>query len=105
MPARFTTLEHQIDAGFKDVKPDAAIKQIEYWEDQLKDAEFHGAKTLVHDLGALKKALHADTPDTAAIKTLVAKLGGETTRSASHAEGAAAEKLKTVGAKLEKIGA
>ena len=104
MPARFTTLEHQLDHGLTSVKPDAAIKQIDYWEDQLKDADFRGAKTLLHDLDALKKALSAETPDAAKVKELVAKLGGETTRSAAHAQGAAADKLKDVGAKLEKVG-
>ena len=104
MPARFTTLEHQIEQGLDTVKPDAAAKQIEYWEGQLKDADFRGAKTILHDLEALKKALHGDKPDGAAIQKLVAKLGAETVRSASNAEGAAAEKLKTVGAALEKAG-
>ena len=105
MPARFTALEHQIEQGLGSVAPEAGAKQIEYWEGQLKDADFRGAKTILHDLEALKKALHAPTPDSAAIKKLVAKLGEETTRSASSAEGAAAEKLKTVGEKLEKAGA
>lgn len=104
MPTRFTTLQHQIEQGLETVKPDAAVKQIDYWEAQLKDADFRGAKTILHDLEALKKALHAGTPDGAAIKTLLAKLGGETTRSASHAEGPAAEKLKEIGGKLEAAG-
>ena len=104
MPTRFTTLEHQLDQGLETVKPDAGIKEVEYWEAQLKDADFRGAKTILHDLEALKKALHAPTPDAAAIKKLVAKLGGETARSASNAEGPAAEKLKGVGAKLEQAG-
>ena len=104
MPARFTALEHQIEQGLETVKADAGSKQIDYWEAQLKDADFRGAKTILHDLEALKKALHAGTPDGAAIKKLVAKLGAETARSASNAEGAAAEKLKSIGAALEKAG-
>lgn len=105
MPARFTTLSHQLEKGLDTIKPDAGIKQIEYWENELKDVETPGVKTLLHDLEALKKLLHAETPDSEKIKKLVHKLGGETTRMGAKADEKTADKVKELGAKLEEAGA
>ena len=102
MPARFTTLNNALEKGLDSVKPDAAIKQIEYWETELKAVEVSGVKGLLHDLESLKKKLQADEIDGPAIQTLVRKLGGETGRIAGRVDGAAGETLKDVGAKLEK---
>lgn len=105
MPTRFTTLDHALDKGLETMPAAAAVKQIETWETELKGAEFTGAKGLVHDLEALKKLLHAEPVDGAAVQKIVAKLGGETTRSASHATDEKAKaKLKEVGEKLEAAG-
>lgn len=102
MPARFTTLSNALDKGVETLKPDAAVKQIEYWEEQLKDVDVSGVKGLLGDLASLKKKLEADEPDADAIKKLVAKLGGETTRIAGRVEDEkVAEKLKDVGERLE----
>lgn len=105
MPARFTSLNNQLEKGLDSVKPDAAIKQIEYWENELKDVDVSGVKTLLHDLEALKKLLHAETPDEAKIKTLVGKIGGETTRIGGRADEKTADKVKELGEKLEKAAA
>ena len=94
MPARFTTLHNALEKGLDSVKPDAAIKQIEYWEGELKDVEVAGVKGLLHDLEALKKKLQADEIDGPAVQKLVQKLGGETGRIAGRVDGPAAEKLK-----------
>ncbi len=103
MAARFTKLNNALEKGLDSVPPSAAVEQIEYWEDQLKGADFSGAKGLLHDLESLKKHLTADKPDNAAIGKLTAKLGGETTKAAGHAEDdAVAEKLKDLGGKLSK---
>lgn len=105
MAARFTTLTNALEKGLDTVKPDAGVTVVEYWENELKGADFPGAKGLLHDLESLKKKLQADEPDGDAIKKLVAKLGGETTKAAARAEDEkVAEKLKDVGAKLEKAG-
>ena len=104
MPARFTTLNNQIDKGLHTIKADAGIKQIEYWENELKDVEVSGVKSLLHDLEALKKLLHAETPDDAKVKALVAKIGGETTRIGGRADDKTADKIKELGGKLEKAG-
>ena len=105
MPARFTTLTNALDKGVETLKPDAGIKQIEYWENELKDVDVSGVKGLLADLASLKKKLQAEEPDGEAIKKLVAKLGGETGRIAGRVEDdKVAEKLKDVGERLEKAG-
>lgn len=105
MPARFTTLSHALDKGLGEMKPDAAVKQIEYWEGELKGVDVSGVKGLLHDLDALKKALQTDEIDGEKVQKLVEKLGGETTRIGGRVDGAAAEKLKEVGGKLEQAAA
>ena len=106
MPARFTTLHNQLEKGLETVKADAGVKQIDYWENELKAVEVSGVKGLVHDLDALKKKLAADEPDTAAVKTLLAKIGGETVRIAGRLDDEkAAAKVKEIGEMLEKAGA
>ena len=103
MPARFTTLTNALDKGVETMKPDAAVKQIEYWENELKGIEVAGVKGLLHDLESLKKKLQADEPDTASIKTLLGKIGGETGRIAGRADDEkVAEKLTDLGERLEK---
>ena len=101
MPARFTTLDHAVEKGLDSLKPDAAVKQIEYWEGELKGVDTPGVKGLMHDLESLKKHLQASEIDGAAIQKLVQKLGGETGRIAARVEGPVGEKLKTLGTKLE----
>ena len=106
MPARFTTLNNELEKGLDTIKPAAGIKQIEYWENELKGVEVSGVKGLLHDLEALKKLLGAESPDSAKIKALVHKLGGETTRMGAKAQDEkVAEKVKELGGKLEKAGA
>lgn len=106
MPARFTTLNNAIEKGLETLKPDAAVKQIETWKAELEKVEVSGVKGLVHDLDALEKALHAPEPDGANVKTLLHKIGGETTRIAGKVEDEkVAANLKTLGEQLEKAGA
>ncbi len=104
MAARFTTLANALDKGLESLKADAAVKQIEYWENELKDVEVAGVKGLLHDLESLKKKLQADEVDGAAVKTLLAKIGGETVRMAGRSDEKVKDKLKEVGEKLETAG-
>ncbi len=62
--------------------------------------EAPGVKTIVRDLESLKKHLHADTIDGAAIQKLVAKLGHETVTLAGKADSKNAEKVKALGEAL-----
>lgn len=101
MPARFTATANAFEKGVDSITPAAATKLIDDWESSLKDADFPGAKTIVRDLEALKKALGGDQPDAEKIKTLVAKLGDETIKSAGHATDATKPKLEELGKALK----
>lgn len=103
MPARFTATENAFAKGVESITPAAAIKLIDGWEESLKDAEFSGAKTIVRDLEALKKALHTDKPDAEKIKSLVAKLGAETTKSAGHSTPNTKDKVAALGKTLSSL--
>ena len=104
MPARFTTLINALEKGLESLKTDAAVKQIEYWENELKSVEVAGVKGLSHDLESLKKKLQADEVDGQAVKALLAKIGGETARIAGRTDDKTQAKLKEVGEKLEASG-
>ncbi len=99
MPQFAATIKHIME-GLTSFTISAAVKNIEGWEEKLKDIETPGAKTIVKDLENLKKHLHADELDGKAIGTLVAKLGKETVALAKHGEGDTAEKVKSLGEAL-----
>ena len=103
MPVHFTATENAFSKGVDNITPAAAVKLIEDWETSLMDADFAGAKPIIHDLDALKKALHADKPDAAKIKALVGKLGGETTKAAGHATPATKDKVAALGKTLSSL--
>lgn len=83
------------------LKPDAAIKNIEGWEEFLSKHEVEGAQKLTTDLDKLKKLLAADELDDTKIKALMQKLGKETAALAAHAKGADAEHIKKLGTTLQ----
>ena len=83
------------------LKPEAAVKNIEGWEQFLEKHEVEGAKKLTTDLDKLKKLLQADELDDTKIKALMQKLGKETEALASHAKGSEAESVKKLGAALQ----
>jgi hypothetical protein len=99
MPQFDATIKH-IKDGVKTMTVAAAVKNIEGWEATLEKVEEPGAKTIVKDLESLKKHLHADKIDSAAIRKLVVKLGHETVAMAGKAEGKNAEKIKALGEAL-----
>nr|WP_295663919.1 hypothetical protein [Polymorphobacter sp.] len=103
MPARFTATENAFEKGVDKITPAAAIKLIDDWEVSLKDVDVPGAKTIVRDLEALKKALGADQPDAEKIKTLVGKLAGETTKIAGHATPSTKDKVAALGETLASV--
>ena len=78
MPARFTTLNTAIKNGLKSMTVNAAVKQIEYWEDQLKDVEVTGVKGIQTDPHSLKSKLQADDIDGDAVKTVLSSLAEKT---------------------------
>ncbi len=99
MPQFAATIKH-IKEGVKGFTISAAVKNIEGWEETLKDVETPGVKGIVRDLEALKKHLHKDELDGEAIKKLVAKLAKETVTLAGKSEGDKAEKIKSLGEAL-----
>lgn len=99
MPQFDATIKH-IKDGVKSFTIAAATKNIEGWEATLEKIETPGVKTIIRDLESLKKHLHADPLDGAAIQKLVAKLGKETVTLAGKADSKNAEKVKTLGEAL-----
>ena len=99
MPQFAATIKHITD-GLTGFTISAAVKNIEGWEDKLKDVDAPGAKTIVKDLENLKKHLHGEQLDGKAIGALVTKLGKETVALAKHGEGESADKIKSLGEAL-----
>jgi hypothetical protein len=63
---------------FASMKPEAAVKNIEGWQEYLKNHEHAGVKSIVSDLEKLKHLLSAEQLDGTKIKQIVIKLGKET---------------------------
>ncbi len=99
MPQFDATIKH-IKDGVKSFTVAAATKNIEGWEATLEKVEAPAAKAIVKDLENLKKHLHAEKIDGAAIKKLVAKLGKETVAIAGKSDSKNAEKIKALGEAL-----
>ena len=99
MPQFDATIKH-IKEGLKSFTIGAAVKNIEGWEATLEKVDAPGVKGIVRDLESLKKHLHADTIDGAAVQKLIAKLGHETVTLAGKTESKNAEKVKALGEAL-----
>lgn len=100
---QFAATTHAFEKGVDKITPDAAVKLIESWEDQLADIDSREGKAIVKDLGSLKKELQkGDKLDGAKVKELTAKLGQETVASAKGIEGAGQEKVRSLGEALTK---
>ena len=102
MPAQFSATMKAIAAGAKNMKPAAAVRNIEAWQAHLETLEIPGVKGLSGDLGRLKKLLQAESLDGAAIASLVLKIAQQTARVGGRAEGKRAEQVKQLAAELEK---
>lgn len=97
---QYAETQHALDQGASNIEPDKGVDLIEKWEEALKDLEAPAAKAIANDLGTLKKALSAKTPDSAKIADLLKSLGAATTKIAAEASGAAPDKLKALGKSL-----
>ena len=89
------------EKGIENIKPEAGIKLIEYWEEALSSVDIPGTKGIARDLEALKKALGNETPDEERIKNLLGKLSEEVTKIAGRTEGAVQPKLNDLGEALK----
>ena len=101
MPARFAATTNAFEKGVENIAPAAAIKLIEGWEEALSSVDIPGAKGIVRDLEALKKALGNETPDEERIKSLLGKLSDEVTKIAGRTEGNIQPKLTDLGEALK----
>ena len=97
---RFESTINAIKQGAKALTVDKAVSNIEGWEDYLSKHDHEGVKRVVTDLGKLKKLLHAKELDGEAIKTLLQKLGKETTAVAGDETTGSAKHIKDLGAAL-----
>ncbi len=97
---RFETTIQAIKQGAKALTVEKAVSNIEGWEEYLSKHDHDGVKRVVADLGKLKKLLHANELDGEAIKTLLQKLGKETTAVAGDETTASAGHIKELGQAL-----
>lgn len=87
--------------NYKEMAPEAAIKNIEGWEEYLKNHDAPGVKSIVSDLGKLKELLGAEKLDGSKIRALVVKLGKETLAVAKEG-GANSGHIEELGTALNK---
>ena len=100
--SRFETTIKAIHDGAKFFTVDKAVTNIEGWEEYLSKHDHEGVKTVVADLGKLKKLLQNKELDGEAIKKILHKLGKDTVAVAGSEENATSTKIKELGAALEK---
>ncbi len=97
---RFQTTTKALKEGVTSMPIEAATSNIEGWEEYLSKHDEEGVKKVVQDLGKLKKLLHSKEIDDSAIKTLLAKLGKDTTAVAGEEESTTAKHIKELGETL-----
>jgi hypothetical protein len=100
--SRFETKIKAIHAVAQTFTVDKAVSTIEGWEEYLSKREHAGVNAVMADLGKQKKLLQKDELDGGAIKTMLQKLGKDTTAVAGDKDTAGSKKIKQLGAALEK---
>ena len=98
---KFEATIKALEPGITELDPQAAIKNIEGWETYLEKHDKEGVKAVGTDLTKLKKLLQAEKSDDKAIKTLLHKLGKDTTKGA-EGDTAVDKKIKELGEVLSK---
>jgi hypothetical protein len=86
MPQRFTATENAFEKGIENTSPKQGAKLAGEWVEELRKAEFPGAKGLAGDLEKLEKLLAAEEPDGQKIKDLLDKIGEATAKAAERAD-------------------
>lgn len=86
MPQRFTATENAFEKGIENTSPKQGAKLVGEWVEELRKADFPGAKGLASELERLEKLLNTDEPDGQKIKDLLDKLGQDTAKAADRAE-------------------
>lgn len=105
MPARFAATLTALEKGAENMSADSAVKNIDAWEESLRDLDGKEAKAIVRDLDALKKELgKGDKASGEKVQELMGKLGQATTASAADAPDSIKDKLQQLGDALSGSG-
>ncbi len=99
---KFETTIKALEPGYKELDPQAAVKNIEGWETYLEKHDHEGVKAVGTDLTKLKKLLQAEKIDDHAVKTLMQKLGKDTVKASGDGSTAVEKKIKELGELLSK---
>ncbi len=86
MPQRFTATENAFEKGIENTSAKQGAKLVGEWVEELRKADFSGAKGLASELERLEKLLTAEEPDGQKIQTLLEKIGADTAKAADRAE-------------------
>jgi hypothetical protein len=86
MPQRFTATENAFEKGIENVSAKQGAKLAGEWAEEVRKAEFTGAKGLASELERLEKLLSTDEPDTEKLQALLEKIGQDTAKAADRAE-------------------
>ena len=79
---------------------DAAVANIEAWQERLRGAGDDSLTAVADQLESLKTELQAETPDSAAIGTLLTDLAQATEQAAQGATGDTAQQLSDLASQL-----
>ena len=79
MPQRFTATENAFEKGIEKTTPKQGAKLAGEWVEELRKADFPGAKGLAGDLERLEKLLNEEEPNGE-------KIGEATAKAADRAE-------------------
>ena len=79
---------------------DAAVTNIEAWQERLRDAGDDALTAIADQLEVLKTELQADSPDSDTLTTVLADLSQSTQEAAQNASGDAAEALSNLAEQL-----
>ncbi len=101
---RYAATQKAIEKGLDQVAPDAGVKLVDDWIEQLNGSDKKGAAALVKDMERLKTELGKGSPKGEAVLKLVHKLGAATTKLADEAEGTNGDKLRQLGEALTNAG-
>lgn len=86
MTQRFTATENAFEKGIENTSAKQGAKLVGEWVEELKNAEFTGAKGLASDLEKLEKLLGEDEPNAEKIQPLLEKIGSGTAKAAERAD-------------------
>jgi hypothetical protein len=103
MAVKFAGTMNAINRGLDETKATKGADMVEDWEAALAEVDVPGAKGILRDLGALRKQLEKEAPDTDRIHALLHRLGAATTKIADKAD-KSQDKLKALGEALTESG-